>query len=458
MPRHRMLARILVVLATVVAFGAILAIWANRQLLNTENWTHTSTELLQRPVIRDQLAGYLVDQLYANVDVAGELAAALPPRAQPLAAPAASALRDLADRAAIRALQRPGVQQTWADANRTAQESLLKLLEGGGPNVSSENGVVVLHLGNMLRVLAQRTGLGAGLANQIPANAADLTVLRSDQLSAAQDLLKLLRGLPFILLILSFALFGVALAVAPGWRREALRAYGAGFVIAGGAALLAQSMAGDALANALASTASVKPAISAGWSVSTTLLVQAANATIGYGVFMIFGAWLGGPTRPAVALRRALAPYVRHPAVAYAALTVLVVLLLWWGPTPATRNPALAIVLILLLAIGTELFRRQIGDEHPDAQRRGGTLNRARDHVQNAAGWVRNSGGAVVQRHMPERSPAQERMSQLERLGRLRESGVLDDEEFAAQKREILAGESPGPNGGHTPAALTQDP
>ncbi|MDP9135988.1 MAG: hypothetical protein M3N56_14310, partial [Actinomycetota bacterium] len=99
-PRHRRRgwARALVVLASVLAFAAILAVWANRQLLNTDNWTDTSTELLENRVIRDQIALYLVDALYANVDVSAELEAAFPERLQPLAGPAAGALRQVAER------------------------------------------------------------------------------------------------------------------------------------------------------------------------------------------------------------------------------------------------------------------------------------------------------------------------------------------------------------------------
>jgi hypothetical protein len=80
----------------VLAFAAILAVWANRQVLNTDNWTRTSTQLLEDRVIRDQLAIYLVDQMYASVDVPGELGGALPERLQPLAAPIAGGLRQLA--------------------------------------------------------------------------------------------------------------------------------------------------------------------------------------------------------------------------------------------------------------------------------------------------------------------------------------------------------------------------
>src|SRR3954447_4103999 len=203
MPRHRLAARILVVVASVVAFLAILAIWANRQLLNTDNWTHTSTRLLEQPAIRDQMAGYLVDQLYANVDVSGELAAVLPPRAQPLAAPAASGLRQLANRAAVEALGRPAVEQAWAAANREAQQQLLRLLKGGGPNVSVRGGAVTLHLDQVLREVAARTGVGGRIAAAIPPGSADLVILRSDQLDAAQTAVNILRGLPYVLVTLS---------------------------------------------------------------------------------------------------------------------------------------------------------------------------------------------------------------------------------------------------------------
>ena len=155
-------------LASIIAFTAILAVWANRQILNTDNWTNTSTQLLENRQIRDQLAGYLVDQLYANVDVAGEFREALPPRLQPLAGPAAGGLREFADRAARRMLSRPAVQQRWADANRAAQEQLLKILEGGGPVVSTTGGNVVLDLTELLNQIQQRVGIGGRLAERLP--------------------------------------------------------------------------------------------------------------------------------------------------------------------------------------------------------------------------------------------------------------------------------------------------
>ena len=73
-PRERRwLVRVLIWGTTVLAVVAIFAVWANRQLLNPNNWANTSTKLLQNPKIREATSNYLVDQLYANVNVAEEL-------------------------------------------------------------------------------------------------------------------------------------------------------------------------------------------------------------------------------------------------------------------------------------------------------------------------------------------------------------------------------------------------
>ena len=451
----------MVVVASLLLFPALLSIWANRQVLNTDNWTRTSTQLLQNRLIRDQLATYLVDQVYANVDVQAEIARALPPRLDPLAGPAATGLRELAERTAKRALARPQAQERWGAANRQAQLALLKLLEGGGPNVSTQGGVVTLNLQNLVTLLTDRVGIGSRLQKALPASAAQVTILRSDQLHLAQDGLKVTRGLPFFLVILSFLLFAGAVFLAPDWRRKALRAYGVGFVAAGAGSLLACSIAGDQIVSALGTTASVQPAIAAAWDIATPLLKEAAKAAILYGVVMILGAWLAGPTRWAVAARRAMAPYVRKPAIAYAVLAVVVVLLLWWGPTPATRNPSLALVLIALMAIGTEMLRRLIVREYPEA-RRGDTLQRVRAAAGTGArksmelARAGAAGGQAALAGTTARvtaysggggagggGEAAARIDQLERLARLRDAGAIDENEFRAQKREILAEDGP---------------
>ena len=353
--RRRRLALALVVLASIVAFVAMFSVWINRQVLNTDNWTATSSRLLERPVIRDRVAGFLVDELYANVDVAGEIRSALPPRAQPLAGPAAGALRSFAERAAREVLARPRAQAAWEAANRNAHELLIQVLEGGGPIVSTQEGVVTLDLKALLGELQARVGIGGRLQERLPDDAAEITILESDQLSLAQDAFRTLRSLPIVLVSLSLLLFAIALIISPGWRRKAVRAYGIGFIAAGALGLAAISVLGDTVVGSLARTEASEPAIAETWTVATTLLHEIAVSTIGYGVLMWLGALLAGPTRAATAIRRVLAPYLREPGFAYGGLILLLAIgILWWAPTPATRNPVTALLLAVLIAIGFE--------------------------------------------------------------------------------------------------------
>src|SRR2546429_10007638 len=87
-------ARVLLVLATVLTVVAIFALWVNRQALDTNEWTRTSTRLLQDSRIRSALSTYIVDQLYANVDVAGPLRSLAPQGLKALAGPPPGGLRE----------------------------------------------------------------------------------------------------------------------------------------------------------------------------------------------------------------------------------------------------------------------------------------------------------------------------------------------------------------------------
>ena len=367
-PRRRWLARGLVVLAALLAFLALHAIWLDRQLLNTDNWTASSSELLEKPAVRNQAAAFLTDELYQRVDIEATIRDALPPRAQVLAEPAARLLRERVELRARQMLERPRVQALWEDANRAAHQMLMRVLEGGGTAVSTENGTVVLNLKTLLEELQAQVGIGGRVAGALPADAAQITVLKSDQLATAQDVAKLIDGLPIVLVALSLLLFAAALLLAPDVRRHTVRGYGIGLMAAGAAAIASIAWAGDYIVGSLSDTAATEPVVRDVWDVYDTLLIEASTAAIGYGAVMVLGAWLAGPTAWAVDVRRALAPYLAQPALAYGAFAALMfIVVVWWSPTPATRNPVTALLLIALLALGFEALRRRTRGEFPDA-------------------------------------------------------------------------------------------
>ena len=337
-------------------------------------------------------------------------------------------------------LARPRAQVAWEAANRNAHELLIKVLEGGGPIVSTQEGVVTLDLKALLGELQARVGVGGRLQARLPDDAAEITILESDQLSFAQDSFRILRSLPIVLVSLSLLLFAIALIIAPGWRRKAVRAYGIGFIAAGALGLAAISVLGDSLVGSLARTEASEPAIAATWSVATTLLHEIAVSTIGYGVLMWLGALLAGPTRAATAIRRFLAPYLREPGFAYGGLLLLLAIgILWWAPTPATRNPVTAILLAILIAIGFEGLRRLTAREFPDADRRIAEQH-GRERLARATASVKQWASAATARDGGSgAAPQDERFMQLEQLGRLHDAGTLDDDEFRAEKQRILS-------------------
>src|SRR5437764_7891786 len=142
---HRFLVPTALVVGAILLFAGAFAVWANRQLFNTDNWAKTSSKLLADQKVDNALGAYLVNQLFTNVDVAGQLKAVLPPQAQPVAGPAAAGVRQLADRAAPRLLASGVVQGAWATANRVAHRQLVDVLNGGGKAVSTTGGAVVLN-------------------------------------------------------------------------------------------------------------------------------------------------------------------------------------------------------------------------------------------------------------------------------------------------------------------------
>ena len=425
----------IMVLASLLGFFAVFAIWVSRQLLETDTWTSTSSQLLENHDIQVAVAGFLTTSLYNSVDVQAELEKALPPRAAPLAGPAAGALRELANRLALEALQRPQVQELWKNANRVAQQTLVAIVKGGNGTLSTANGQVTLDLSSIVDQVG--SDLGVNVAGKVPPDVGKITILKSDQLGTAQDVVNALRPLALGLTLASLALFGFAIYLARGWRREAVRASGFAFIAVGIAALALRALAGHYVVNALASTESVRPAAQAAWDIGTSLLKASAGAVVLYGVVIVIGAWLAGPGRLAVPLRRELAPALRDPRIAYPVLAVVLLLVFWWNPTPGTSRVVPSLALVALAAVGLEALRRvAIADFPAETMEVASQRWRTRIDAMSARLGRRGSRPAPTSG-----GGGEERIAALERLARLRENGALTEAEFEREK--ALVGGSP---------------
>jgi hypothetical protein len=435
---RRRTVRALVVLGSILAFLSVFAIWVERQALNTNDWVDTSD--------------YLVEQLYDNVDVEKELEGILPGETKELAGPVSGGLRQVAGAGAEKLLETTTAQNLWKDANRAAHEQLLAVLEDKGEAVSTENGEVTLNLGSLVTNLAEQVGIGVQLAERLPPDAGQVTILRSDQLKTAQDIAVGIKGLALLLSLLTFLTLGLAIYLSQGGRWVTVLFCGVGLIAAGFAVIVAREVAGGIVVGQLVSEDSVKPAAEQAWSISTSLMISIATSLIVVGVLFGIAGWLASPTGSARSIRRLMAPVLRdHAVYVYAALAIVVCIYFLTGPIQNLRSLLTTLAIAGLAAFGIHELRRQAEEEFPDVELDdlfGRTRERVAGAVKSASIGERASKLRLpeVRRPTAERPPEgagdeeDNRLRRLERLAELRDKGVLSDEEFAAEKARVLGG------------------
>jgi hypothetical protein len=446
--------------AVVIGVFAVLAVWVNRQVLNTGNWTNTSSQLLADPTVEAAVGGLLVNQLFSSVNVSEEIKSVLPSQVSGLAAPATAGLRALAIQVAPQVLSTATVQNAWRLANRSAQQELLRILNGGSKTISTSNGVVALQLHPLLTQLAAQLGLQEQLTSvqsniegstgaaarttvqkklgvTLPPLSGNIVILRSSQLKTAQNIVKAIKGLAIVLPLIAFGLFILAIRLAVGRRRVAVRTTGFCLVGIGLITVLARRLIGDAVVNSLVKVPSDKPAVHQVFRIGTSLLYDSAIALITYGLVIVIGAWLAGSTRPAIVVRRALSPSLREfPQYVYAVAAVALLLVVIWGPFPSTRQPIPVIGIAVVLVLGIQALRRMTAREFPDAAM-GDVVRKCRD-------WLVARRDSAVSAfspshpNVPAGAEQSSRIADLERLASLHHSGDLTDEEFAAHKAALL--------------------
>jgi hypothetical protein len=419
--RRLIAARVLTVLAALLVFVSALANFVKREALDESQFRHTSRQLIADKTVRDEVAVTLVDQLYANVDVASLLRQRLPANLQPLSGVIAGVARDASVRSAQRLLEQPQVQDAFVAASSHAQRQFVAVLDGNHTLVETSGGKVVLDVRPLVLDLGDRFSIVSNLQSRLPENAGRVTILESDQLKSAQDATRLLRFVADWIWVFALAAAAGAVWLARGRRRNEVRALAIGLLLAGVLILIARSLIGRYVVGHLVTTESVRPAAAAAYSILTDLLKGAGWTAIIVAFVALAGIWLSGPRPHATAARQELAPYLRRPEIAYSTLVVGYLLLLWWRPTPQFGFLLTVVIWFALAVIGLEALRRQTAREFPDAEPK---------HLSEALRPL------VAQ--FEARRRTESAANELERLADLRREGLLDDSEFKTAKARLL--------------------
>jgi hypothetical protein len=413
----------LLVLAAIITLVSILTLWVNRQLLDNGEFRRANAKIIRDPRVQSALATFMVNQLYDSVNVQQTLENKLPQNLKGLAAPLATALRQPATNAAEALIRRPRFQQLYINLSGVAHQKLVNVLENKtGYGIDTGNGVVTLDLHTFITELATELGVPASVVSKIPASKGTLTIMRSDQLAAAQQGVRLIRVLSAFLLILVLAMIAAAIYLARGARRATLRNAGWAFVVVGLIVLILRRVIGNYALDALASPG-YRGTIHDVWIIGTEILGQIGVATLIYGAVAVAAAIFAGPTRLATRARREVAPLLneRPELVGFAAAGVFLILILW-GPTHALRVWWGILLLAGLVALGLYALRRQTLEEFPPG-------------AEAALVLAEEAPAAGAAGAAPGRSTAQE----LAELAKMRDAGVISAEEFARAKELALS-------------------
>src|SRR5436305_9110706 len=128
----------------------------------------------------------------------------------------------------------------------------------------------------------------------LTASSGRLVLMRSNQLKTAQDIAKGIRHLSIIFTVISLGLFALAIGLADGWRRIALRSTGWCFAGLGIAILLVRRVGGNAVVNGLVKAESIKHPAHGAWNIGTSLLRGTAIAFVIYGLVIVVACWVAG--------------------------------------------------------------------------------------------------------------------------------------------------------------------
>jgi hypothetical protein len=431
---------VVLVLAGLLLLLAAFAVWVNRVALNTEVFASTSSSLLDDDEIRAAVANRAVDELFANVDVQAEIEAQLPKDYTGLAGVATAGLRRASYEIIDRALEEPIFQELFKITLTESHETLVQVLEGGGDRVSTDEGEVTLQLRPIIIEAADRIGLGEQAADNLPADAGSIVILRADELDTAQNVFQLLKTLAWLLPLLALAAFAIAVWLA-GDRRRAVRGVGITVVVVGLLGLVAANLTRNYLVDSLVAREDDREAADDAWNILTDLMRGSFRVMVVVGVLFLVAAWLAGPGRHARSVRGWLAPVLQSRLWAYVGLAVVGLLLLF---TSQVTDFSRLLVIAVLLALGAawiELTRRQTAVEFPDAE----ASTFLTDTWERLSGWWEGQRSSAAAKQAPAQpqagAPATDVAGRLASLAELHSAGALSDAEYASAKARVLAGD-----------------
>ncbi len=258
-------------LGAFTVFAVTLALWTERQLLDTTRWSESSSRLLDDPSIRRVISHEVTVRLQRRI----EPLSAVNPQV-------ASAVANLSESDIDAFLRGEQAHALWRQASQQAHAQLVSELENK-PHRSS----VVLDLEPLLTAAARSLGLGALLSTG-QFQGSQIVLTRPGELASARRAVDVLRRAGAWLAAAAAMLYLLALALAQGRRAAVLAACGLSLLAVGGGLVLLRLVAGYVVVDTYVQNASYRSAVRSAWSIETGSLAGMALvlALVGAGLFV----------------------------------------------------------------------------------------------------------------------------------------------------------------------------
>jgi hypothetical protein len=326
LPR-RISAWVLVVLAAILIPVSVLSVWAIRTVTNTDQYVETMAPLARNPVIVNGLATRATDALFSTHIVQNKVTDALPKSAKPLVAPIVTEVHTYVHGLALKVFSSPKFGKLWDTLNRHSHEAVINILTGKQTPLQkklAKGGQIAINLSPTLNTLiSDLDAHGVTLFNPIKAvstQGVSFTVVSKQQVSKFSGLFNLVVKFKWIIPVVALVLAILAVALAMERRKTLLR-------LAVGVALmsllvLAGLSAGRGIFIGQAAGGGFNSqGAAAVWDTVLRFLKSDLRWTLLISVLVAFGAWLAGPARYAVWIRKTCASGGRWVAAQARALS-----------------------------------------------------------------------------------------------------------------------------------------
>ncbi|MCL8013363.1 hypothetical protein [Streptomyces sp. AS02] len=308
---------VLIVVTCVLVPVALITVWVHDIALDTDRYVDTVAPLATEPAIQDAAVHRISEAVDVRIDgdqAAAELAGwlssqGLPPRAtaavRGLGPQIDSAVDGAVNRVVTRIVHSDAFATVWTNANERAHNAVVHALTGEGRGaVGVAGGTVTLDVGTLVeQVKKELVDAGLSPAAKIPDVDKQLVLFQSEELEKIRDGAHLLDEVGYWLPVLT-VLIGVAGVLLARRRRRVLirTALGAAFacLLVVIALVVVRRFYLDHLPAAVQSDA----AAAAVFDTLLRFLKYALVTTIVLGVVVALGAYLVGPGRLPVAIRR----------------------------------------------------------------------------------------------------------------------------------------------------------